>query len=101
MAAITPEMCVGGREYSEPRLRSDGAVVVYASADEGIACLVVHSLDDDTPDRLLATEPALRAARGLGGGDAVPSEVLPSLRRIHHPEREVARTERVGLRFLE
>ena len=61
-------MCVGGHELSEPRLRSDGALVVYACADEGIACLVVHSLDDNLPDRLLATEPNLRAARGLGGG---------------------------------
>ena len=72
MAAITPEMCVGGRELSEPRLSRDGTRVVYASADEGVACLVVHSLDgslaDRAPDRLLATEPALRAGRGLGGG---------------------------------
>ena len=68
MAAITPEMCVGGRELSEPRLSSDGSLVVYASADEGIACLVVHSLDDSARDRLLATEPALRAGRGLFGG---------------------------------
>ena len=61
-------MCVAGREFSDPRLTNDGACLVYASADEGIASLVLHSFDATTPDRLLATEPGLRAARGLGGG---------------------------------
>lgn len=68
MATITPEMCVGGRDLSEPRLTSDGTRIVYAAAEEGVARLVVHSLTANQPDRHLATEPALRPARGLGGG---------------------------------
>ena len=68
MSAITPEMCVDGRDLSEPRLRSDGSAIVYAGSEQGVACLVVHSFVDEQPDRTLATDPALRAARGLGGG---------------------------------
>jgi len=66
--AITPEMCVDVRDVSEPRLCSNGSVVVYGTADGGVARLVVHSVANDQPDRYLATEPALRGARGLGGG---------------------------------
>lgn len=69
---ITPEMCVDAHDLSEPRLRSDGAVVVYGEVernDRGSeARLVVQSLTDGQPKRLLATVPALRPARGLGGG---------------------------------
>ena len=69
---ITPEMCVDVRDLSEPRLRRDGAVVVYGEVDrgedKGVARLVVHSLAGEQPNRHLATEPALRPARGLGGG---------------------------------
>lgn len=70
--AITVEMCVGGRDVSEPRLARDGAFVVYAVSEEGVANLVARSLDgvsdSQTPDRTLAIEPRLRAARGFGGG---------------------------------
>lgn len=65
---ISPELCVGGRDLSEPRLTSDGECVVYGVSDQGVVCLVVHSLADDRPDRTLATAPPLRPARGLGGG---------------------------------
>ncbi|MCE9622899.1 MAG: S9 family peptidase [Actinomycetia bacterium] len=72
MADITPEMCVGGREISEPRLTSDGSFVVYGvldrSADQSASYLVVHSLSDELADEILATEPPLRPGRGLGGG---------------------------------
>jgi dipeptidyl aminopeptidase/acylaminoacyl peptidase len=65
---ITPEMCVGGRDLSEPRLFSDGSGVVYAASAQGTAHLVVHSFTDALSDQLLATEPSLRPGRGLGGG---------------------------------
>ncbi|MEQ1872890.1 MAG: prolyl oligopeptidase family serine peptidase [Ilumatobacteraceae bacterium] len=65
---ITPEMCVDWRDLSEPRLFSDGSGIVYAALALGTAHLVVHSLTDALSDELLATEPALRPARGLGGG---------------------------------
>ena len=65
---ITAEMCVDGRDLSEPRLFSDGSGVVYAASAQGTANLVVHSLTDPLSDELLATEPALRPGRGFGGG---------------------------------
>ena len=68
MSAITPELCVGGRDLSEPRLLSDGFGIVYGISELGVAYLVVHSFADEEPDQLLATDPALRSARGLGGG---------------------------------
>lgn len=61
-------MCVDGRDLSEPRLFSDGSGVVYATSAQGVAHLVVHSLTDALSDEVLATEPALRPGRGLGGG---------------------------------
>ncbi|MBI4883160.1 MAG: S9 family peptidase [Actinobacteria bacterium] len=65
---ITPELCCGGRELSEPRLTSDGQRLGYAVASDGEASLVVHPLDGPAPDRRLATSPALRPGRGFGGG---------------------------------
>lgn len=65
---ITPEMCVGGRDFSEPRLNSTGSTVVYAVTQDRVASLVSHSLSDRRRDFTLATDPALRPARGLGGG---------------------------------
>jgi len=61
-------MCVDGRDLSEPRLRSDGAMIIYAASERGVANLVAHLLDGERPDQILATEPPLRPARGLGGG---------------------------------
>ena len=60
------------RDLSEPRLRRDGSAIIYAGVDRRVeqaaACLIVHSLVGKQSDRMLATDPALRPARGLGGG---------------------------------
>lgn len=68
VVAISPEMCVGGLDLTEPRMRSDGRLIVYAVSDSGAAKLIARSLVPGRTDRELATEPALRPARGLGGG---------------------------------
>lgn len=59
--------CVGGAELTEPRLRSDGEVLVYARAQAGSAVLVVHRFDG-TPDVELAQLTPVRPGRGMGGG---------------------------------
>ncbi len=65
MAPIPAEQCIGGADLTEPRLRADGAVLVYARSQAGTTALVVHRFDG-TPDRLIAD--GVRTGRGLGGG---------------------------------
>jgi dipeptidyl aminopeptidase/acylaminoacyl peptidase len=65
MAPIPAAQCVGGVDLSEPRLRADGAVLVYAHSHAGNTALVVHHFDG-SPDRRIAE--GVRPGRGLGGG---------------------------------
>ena len=67
MPAIPADRCVGGRDLTEPRLSADGSVLGYVAARAGTACLVVHRFDG-SEDQRLATTPAIRPGRGLGGG---------------------------------
>ena len=83
MASIPAELCIAGRDLTEPRLSPEGGLVVWAVAQAGAAWLEVLRLDGDNnhpndPDdpidtggavrTVLATTPGLRAGRGLGGG---------------------------------
>ena len=67
MEPIAAERCIAPIELTEPRLGRDGESICYASSAAGIARLVVHYFDG-RPDTELATAPALRPGRGLGGG---------------------------------
>ena len=67
MEPIAAERCIAPIELTEPRLSRDGESICYASSAAGIARLVVHYFDG-RPDTELATSPALRPGRGLGGG---------------------------------
>jgi len=67
VSAIPAERCISGRDLTEPRLRDDGEVLVYASATSDGAHLVVHRFDGGA-DQAIATTPALRPGRSLGGG---------------------------------
>ncbi len=69
MSPIAPERCIGGRELTEPRLRGDGEVLVYVAVDGGAAALIVHRFGDGSATaRAIATSPAVRPGRSLGGG---------------------------------
>lgn len=64
---IPATACVGGADLTEPRLRPDGELLVYARAQGSTAVLVVHRFDG-SPDVTLATTTPIRPGRGLGGG---------------------------------
>lgn len=64
---IPATQCVGGADLTEPRLRADGDVLVYARAHGASAALVVHRFDG-SPDVTLAATTPIRPGRGLGGG---------------------------------
>ncbi|MEQ1701620.1 MAG: hypothetical protein ABMA25_16040, partial [Ilumatobacteraceae bacterium] len=64
---ILATACVGGAELTEPRLRADGEVLVYAQAQGASAALIVHRFDG-SPDVRLAASTPVRPGRGLGGG---------------------------------
>ena len=67
MEPIGAERCIGGSDLTQPRLSPDGSLLVYARSTSGVACLVVHGLDDAVEEQL-AVWPALRPGRGMGGG---------------------------------
>jgi len=65
--AIPAERCIAGRDLTEPRLSADGTMLVYAVSQPTGTCLVLHHFDGRA-DRELATSPAVRPGRGVGGG---------------------------------
>lgn len=67
MPPIPAERCIGSRDLSEPRLSRDGSVLVYGEAIAGETAFVVRRGSGSVPARIVPT-PALRTARGLGGG---------------------------------
>lgn len=67
MEPIAAERCIGGRDLTEPRLAPDGSLLVYALSTAGEASLIVHRFDGGTHQQL-ASRPALRPGRGMGGG---------------------------------
>lgn len=70
MPPVPAERCLPPRELSEPRLTRVGGVdvAVFGVAAAGEAWLEVVALDGGRPSRRVATMPALRPARSLGGG---------------------------------
>lgn len=63
---IPEDLCVGGRELTEPRLAPGGGLLGWAQWEAGEAHLELRGGVGDV--RQLATAPLLRAGRGLGGG---------------------------------
>jgi len=68
---ITPEMCIAGRELTEPRLDPDGRRVAFVSRGSDGAAIVVVDLAVDGhagPERTLTTAPPPSPGRGRDGG---------------------------------
>lgn len=65
--AISVEMCVGGRDLTEPRPSPDGSSVAFV-ARWGASVAVVSVPSSGGPERIVTTEPPPAAGRGLGGG---------------------------------
>ncbi len=64
---ITIEMCLAGRELTEPKLSPDGRLVAFVVRWGGNAAIATVP-GDGGPERLVTTEPAPAPGRGLGGG---------------------------------
>ena len=64
---ISPEMCVSGRDLTEPRPSPDGSLVAVVVRWGGSAGIVVVPIDGG-PERLVTTLPPPSPGRGLGGG---------------------------------
>ena len=64
---ITPEMCVAGRDLTEPKLAPDGSSIAFVATSAGSSAIVVVAADGG-PERMLTTLPLPAAGRGLGGG---------------------------------
>ncbi|MEX2626176.1 MAG: hypothetical protein WD225_04795, partial [Ilumatobacteraceae bacterium] len=64
---ISAEMCVSGRDLTEPRLSPDGALVAIVVRWGSSAGIVVVPVGGG-PERLVTTLPAPSPGRGLGGG---------------------------------
>ena len=67
MTSISPELCIGGRDLTEPRLSPDATMLVYVESAGGSSSLMLSNLDDEQP-QAIATTVAPRSGRGLGGG---------------------------------
>lgn len=68
-AGVTPipaERCIAGRDLTEPRLSPGGEHLAWAESEAGVAWLTLQRADGTRTT--LATSPALRPGRGLGGG---------------------------------
>jgi dipeptidyl aminopeptidase/acylaminoacyl peptidase len=70
---ISVEMCLAGRQLTEPKPSPDGTQVAFVAQWGTNAALTVVPVDGG-PERLLSTEPPPSPGRGLGGGcfDWVP-----------------------------
>jgi dipeptidyl aminopeptidase/acylaminoacyl peptidase len=64
---ITIDMCLSGRELTEPRPSPDGSLVAFAVRWESAAALMVMPVDGG-PERILTTSPPPWPGRGSGGG---------------------------------
>lgn len=68
-ARVTPEMCIAGRELTEPKLDPSGARLAFAARGPTATAIVLVDLDDDhTVERQLTTLPAPTTGRGMFGG---------------------------------
>lgn len=64
---ISVDMCVGGRDLTEPRPSPDGFTVAFV-ARWGSAVAIITVDAAGGPERVVTTEPPPAAGRGLGGG---------------------------------
>lgn len=64
---ISVDMCVAGRDLTEPRLSPDGVLVAFAVRWGSEAAVVTVPVDGG-PERIVTTSPAPAPGRGLGGG---------------------------------
>jgi hypothetical protein len=80
---ITVEMCLGGRELTEPQLSPDGRLVAFVVRWGASAAIVTVPVAGG-PERLVTTEPPAAPGRGFGGGcfawlpDAVRRSCTPA-----------------------
>jgi dipeptidyl aminopeptidase/acylaminoacyl peptidase len=65
---ISVEMCLAGRELTEPRPSPDGATVAFVARWGANAAIIVVAASGGAPERILTTEPHPAPGRGLGGG---------------------------------
>ncbi len=66
---ITPELCIAGRDVTEPRLDPAGRRLAFASRAGGPATIQLLDLDDpQRPERQLTTFPPPSPGRGMYGG---------------------------------
>ncbi|HUC32680.1 MAG TPA: prolyl oligopeptidase family serine peptidase [Ilumatobacteraceae bacterium] len=67
MAHLAAELCIAPRDVSEPRLAQGGVLLGYAVSEGTTTRVDVHHLETGRL-YMLATTPAVRPGRGLGGG---------------------------------
>jgi hypothetical protein len=67
MASIAPEICIAGREITEPTLSPDGQMIACVVAEAGVTGIRVLPVGGG-PERLVTALPQPAAGRGLGGG---------------------------------
>lgn len=64
---ISVEMCLGGRELTEPKLSPDGTSVAFVTRRDATSAIVSVPAAGG-PERIVTTEPQPSPGRGLGGG---------------------------------
>lgn len=65
---ITIDLCLGGRELSEPKLDPSGRFVAFGSTMAGPGTIMIVDLDGDGLERQLSLGPPARTGRGAFGG---------------------------------
>ncbi len=69
---ITPELCIGGRELTEPKLDPCGRRLAFVSRGDTSAAIMIVDLDAPGTasglERALTATPPPSAGRGMGGG---------------------------------
>jgi dipeptidyl aminopeptidase/acylaminoacyl peptidase len=66
-ALIDPEICIAGRELTEPTLSPNGRLIACVTAEAGMTAIRVVPVEGG-PERVVTALPQPAAGRGLGGG---------------------------------
>lgn len=64
---IDPEICITGRELTEPTLSPDGTLLAYVTSEAGATAIRISPISGG-PERTVTSLPQPAAGRGLGGG---------------------------------
>ncbi|NNE12514.1 MAG: S9 family peptidase [Ilumatobacter sp.] len=64
---ISVDLCIGGRDLTEPKLSPDGTTVAFVVRWGSMAAIATVAVDGG-PERVVTVEPAPAPGRGLGGG---------------------------------